>query len=90
MPRSQDLNIIRLRHGGGTPARTVAELGGLHRNSGIRFFHKLREKIARQQQNSSKQFCGKIELDESYFGGIRKEKHGRGRAGKIPVYGDST
>ena len=53
------------------------------------FFHKLREKIARQQQNRSEQFCGKgkIELDESYFGGVRKGKCGRGAAGKIPVFG---
>jgi len=30
---------------------------------------------------------GKIELDESYFGGYRKGKRGRGAAGKIPVFG---
>ena len=54
----------------GTPARTAADLGGVHRNSAIRFFHKLREKISLKQQDRSEQFCGKIELDESYFGGI--------------------
>ena len=71
----------------GTPARTAADLVNVHRNSAIRFFHKLREKIALQQQNLIEQFCGKIELDESYFGGIRKGKRGRGAAGKIPVFG---
>jgi transposase len=71
----------------GTPARTAAELVDVHRNSAIRFFHKLREKIAYKQQNLSEQFCGKIELDESYFGGVRKGKRGRGAAGKIPVFG---
>ena len=71
----------------GTPARTASDLVGVHRNSGIRFFHKLREKIAFKQQNRSEQFCGKIELDESYFGGTRKGKRGRGAAGKVPVFG---
>ncbi len=32
-------------------------------------------------------FDGKIELDESYFGGTRKGKRGRGAGGKIPVFG---
>jgi transposase len=30
---------------------------------------------------------GEIELDESYFGGHRKGKRGRGAAGKVPVFG---
>jgi transposase len=71
----------------GTPARTVADMLGIHRNSAIRFFHKLREKIAIKQQNRNEQFCGKIELDESYFGGARKGKRGRGAGGKVPVFG---
>ncbi len=32
-------------------------------------------------------FDGKIELDESYFGGIRKGKRGRGAGGKVAVFG---
>jgi transposase len=32
-------------------------------------------------------FDGEIEVDESYFGGARKGKRGRGAAGKIPVLG---
>ena len=28
-----------------------------------------------------------IEVDESYFGGRRKGKRGRGATGKIPVFG---
>ena len=70
----------------GTPAGTAAELVGVHRNSAIRFFHKLREKIAFKQQNRSEQLCGKIELDESYFGGMRKGKRGKGAAGKVPIF----
>ncbi len=33
---------------------------------------------------------GEIELDESYFGGKRKGKRGRGAAGKVPVFGILT
>ena len=32
-------------------------------------------------------FGGEVEVDESYFGGRRKGKRGRGAAGKIPVFG---
>jgi len=68
-------------------ARTAGELTGIHRNSAIRFFHKLREKIALKQQDRSEQFCGKIELDESYFGGHRKGNRGIGAKGKVAVFG---
>lgn len=30
---------------------------------------------------------GEVEVDESYFGGRRKGKRGRGAAGKVPVFG---
>ena len=30
---------------------------------------------------------GEVDVDESYFGGVRKGKRGRGAAGKIPVFG---
>ena len=30
---------------------------------------------------------GEVEVDESYFGGSRKGKRGRGAAGKVPVFG---
>jgi transposase len=71
----------------GTPARTAAEIVGIHRNSAIRFYHKLRLKIAAKQQERSVQFCGDIEVDESYFGGARKGKRGRGAGGKVAVFG---
>ncbi len=31
-------------------------------------------------------FDGSVELDESYFGGVRKGKRGRSAAGKIVVF----
>jgi transposase len=71
----------------GMPARTASDLTGIHRNSGIRFYHKLRCAIATTQQNRAAQFCGSVEVDESYFGGHRKGKRGRGAAGKVIVFG---
>lgn len=38
-------------------------------------------------QNAQEVFDGQIELDESYFGGARKGKRGRGAAGKVIVFG---
>ena len=73
----------------GSTVRTAADLVGIHLNSGVRFFHKLREKIALKQQDRSEQFGRSIELDESYFGGVRKGKRGRGAAGKVAVFGKS-
>ena len=36
---------------------------------------------------STTSFSGEIEMDESYFGGRRKGKRGRGAAGKVPIFG---
>jgi len=71
----------------GATARTAAELAGVHRNTAIRFYHKLRSAIATKQLERAAQFTGEIELDESYFGGTRKGKRGRGAAGKVAVFG---
>jgi len=35
------------------------------------------------------QLEGKVEADENYFGGRRRDKRGRGAGGKIPVFGDN-
>ena len=40
-----------------------------------------------QQQDRNEQFSGTVELDESYFGGVRKGKRGRGSADKAAVFG---
>jgi len=72
----------------GTTARTVASLVGVHRNSAALYFHRLRQIIAKElEAESEAMFGGEIEVDESYFGGKRKGKRGRGAAGKIPVFG---
>ena len=70
----------------GTTARTAASLVGVNKNTAQKFFHKLREIIA-SKQSSGLYFAGEVEADESYFGGVRKGKRGRGAAGKVPVFG---
>ncbi|PIE69546.1 MAG: IS1595 family transposase [Deltaproteobacteria bacterium] len=70
-----------------TPARTAADLVSIHRNSTIHFFHKLRCTIFTIQQERVVQFFEKVDIDKSYFGGVRKGKRGRGVAGKTIVFG---
>ena len=70
----------------GTTARTAAALVGVHRNTAAFYYHRLRQLICQVVEDSTP-FFGEIEVDESYFGGIRKGKRGRGAAGKVPVFG---
>ncbi len=71
----------------GVAARTAAELTGVNRNTAILYFHKLREVIAARLAEDAPFLDGEIEVDESYFGGARKGKRGRGAGGKVPVFG---
>ena len=72
----------------GVTARSAAQLTGINRNSAVLFFHKLREVIFEQLAlEAPEMLTGEVEIDESYFGGTRKGKRGRGAAGKIPVFG---
>jgi transposase len=71
---------------GGVPARTAAELVGVHRHSATLYYHKIRQMIACELEDESP-FCGEVEVDESYFGGHRKGNRGRGARGKVPVFG---
>lgn len=74
--------------GAGTIARCAADLIKVNRKTAIYYFHRLREIIAYQlEQEADTVFSGEIEVDESYFGGKRKGKRGRGAAGKVPVFG---
>lgn len=86
LTRNKQLELIKYFIAGVT-ARTAADLTNIHRNSAIRFFHKLRCAIAIKQQERAAQFAGEVELDESYFGGHRKGKRGRGAGGKTAVFG---
>ena len=72
----------------GTTARCAASLVGVNFKTSAYYFHRLREIIAcHLEQEADAIFSGEIEVDESYFGGKRKGKRGRGAAGKIPVFG---
>ena len=64
------------------------DLIGVNRYTVAYYFQKLREIIVYQlAQESHEVFAGEIEVDESYFGGTRKGKRGRGSAGKVAVLG---
>ncbi len=71
---------------GGATARTAAEIVDVNRNTARLFFHRLRIIIMEEQEKCSP-FTGEVEVDESYFGGRRKGKRGRGAGGKVPVFG---
>ncbi len=69
-------------------ARSAADILGIQTNIAALFYHKIREVIVHHlEQESHEIFDGVVELDESYFGGIRKGKRGRGAAGKVAVFG---
>ncbi len=72
----------------GTTARCAADLIGVNRKTAAYYYHRLREIISTELiQQADEVFSGEIEVDESYFGGHRKGKRGRGAAGKMPVFG---
>lgn len=70
----------------GTPARSAADLVGVNRNTATLFYRKLREIIAEHIAREAP-LAGEVEVDESYFGGHRKGKRGRGAGGKVAVFG---
>ena len=69
----------------GATARAAASLLDIQPNTAIAFFMRLRKLIA--SKVPSYQMDGEVEADESYFGGHRKGKRGRGAAGKVAVFG---
>ncbi len=67
----------------GTTARCAADLIGVNRKTVAYYYYRLREIITfKLEQSSDEVFFGEIEVDESYFGGTRKGKRGRGAAGR--------
>ena len=70
----------------GATARTAAELAGVNKNTAAYYFHRLRLLIFHRYEHLE-MFDGEVEADESYFGGCRKGKRGRGAAGKVVVFG---
>lgn len=80
LSRYKQQRLIELFVAGST-ARTAASLVAVNAKTAVYYFHRLRELI-HQFDESVEKFTGEIELDESYFGGRRKGKRGRGPAGK--------
>jgi len=69
-------------------ARSAADVLEIHSNTAALFYKKVRQLITHHlQHENADMFDGCVELDESYFGGKRKGKRGRGAAGKVAVFG---
>ena len=85
LPRRTQLRLIE-HFVAGTTARMAADLVQVNRNTATLYYRKLREVVTEHIADESP-FGGEIEIDESYFGGHRKGKRGRGAAGKTVVFG---
>jgi transposase len=68
------------------PAKTAAKTMSINRHSAERVYQIIRRCLALECEKHCP-FEGEVEVDESYFGGVRKGKRGRGAAGKVPVFG---
>ena len=87
LSNSQQEKLIELFVAGAT-GRCAAGLAGVNFKTACYFFQRLRAVIARASERSADEvFAGEVEVDESYFGGRRKGKRGRGAGGKVPVFG---
>jgi transposase len=87
LPTSLQEELIKDFVGGAT-ARSAALLTGVNRHTATLFFRKLREVIAQRLDEEAPELLGgEVEVDESYFGGRRKGKRGRGAGGRVPVFG---
>ena len=70
----------------GATARTSGALVGVNKSTASYYFHRLRLLIYSHSEHLEL-LEGEVEADESYFGGARKGKRGRGASGKVPVFG---
>lgn len=66
-------------------ARRSAKELGVNYKTAYGFFERIRLAIASGDCGTS--LCGEVEMDETYVGGRRKGRRGRGAAGKVPVFG---
>ena len=69
----------------GATARATSEIVGVNVKTATAFFMRIRQLIASKMP--SYELSGEVEADESYFGGKRKGKRGRGAGGKVAVFG---
>ena len=68
-------------------AHQAAVQSGLSYPTALKAFDLIRYAILTSADDADQLLAGEIELDESYFGGRRKGKRGRGAAAKVPVFG---
>jgi len=69
-------------------ARSATDILGIQPNSVALFYRKIRQVIAfHLALEVAEVFNSKVEIDESYIGGVRKGERGRGTAGKVVVFG---
>jgi len=69
------------------PAFKAAVQSGVSYPTALKAFDLIRYSILASADDAQKLLGGEIELDESYFGGRRKGRRGRGAGGKVPVFG---
>jgi len=65
----------------------MSQQTGLSYPAVYRAVRAIRFSILSHARDAEQLLAGEIELDESYFGGKRKGKRGRGASGKVPVFG---
>lgn len=84
---SQWLRLIKLFELEVSARKMAAQLGVAY-NTAYHALSTLRHAIAEHGAAGAEEWMGgEVELDESYFGGRRKGRRGRGAAGKVPVFG---
>jgi len=66
--------------------RTARELNLSYKTVSSRYMF-FRERIAEYEEKTFRKLSGELELDETYFGGKRKGKRGRGALNKAIVFG---
>ena len=69
------------------PAYRLASDLNLDAKTVTRIYQRLRIALFHTAELEGAKLSGEIELDESYFGGVRKGKRGRGASGKSIVFG---
>ncbi len=77
------LKAFALRATAHHAARTIP----CHYSTAHAAYRRFRITLAEMAAEEKRQLLGELELDESYFGGKRKGKRGRGAAGKVAVFG---
>lgn len=70
----------------GSTARTPTYLVNANTKTAISHSHCLRVLIYKHA-TTTENLEDEVEVDESYFGGRRKGKCGRGASGKVPIFG---